>query len=129
MNKLPKKTQGRLDESSFILPGDTPTLNRMILEEIYLLDSKISERMALLEVKIDEALSFSQQSNEKESSFIDTKTLAKEFQSLKKENTELKNRLGKIEVELSKRHIVGIHNLILSHDAIDEIWDEEDDTL
>lgn len=66
---------------------------------------------------------------EKEPSFIDTKTLAKEFQSLKKENKELKNRLGKIEVELSKRHIVGIHNLILSHDIIDEIWDEEDDTL
>jgi len=56
-------------------------------------------------------------------------TLAKEFQSLKKENSDLKNRLGKIEVELSKRHIVGIHNLILSHDVIDEIWDEEDDTL
>ncbi len=56
-------------------------------------------------------------------------SLAKEFQSLKKENKELKNRLGKIEVELSKRHIVGIHNLILSHDVIDEIWDEEDDTI
>lgn len=66
---------------------------------------------------------------EKESSFIDTKALAKEFQSLKKENADLKNRLGKIEVELSKRHIVGIHNLILSQDVIDEIWDEEDDTL
>ncbi len=56
-------------------------------------------------------------------------TLKKEFQSLKKENTELKNRLGKIEVELSKRHIIGIHNLILSNDVIDEIWDEDDDTL
>lgn len=66
---------------------------------------------------------------EKDKSFIDTKTLAKEFQSLKKENTELKNRLGKIEVELSKRHIVGIHNLILSQDVINEIWDEDDDTL
>ncbi len=31
---------------------------------------------------------------------------AKEFQSLKKENIELKNRLRKIEVGLSKRHIV-----------------------
>ena len=66
---------------------------------------------------------------EKETSFNDTKILAEELKILKKENTELKNRLGKIEVELKKRHIVGIHNLILSHDVIDEIWDEEDDTL
>lgn len=56
-------------------------------------------------------------------------TLAKEFQSIKKENTELKNRLGKIEIELSKRHIKGINNLMISRDVIDEIWDEEDDTL
>lgn len=66
---------------------------------------------------------------EKETSFTDTKILAKEFKILKKENTDLKNRLGKIEVELKKRHIVGIRNLILSQDVIDEIWDEEDDTL
>ena len=30
---------------------------------------------------------------------------------------------------LDKIHIVGIDNLILSHDIIDEIWGEEDDTL
>lgn len=42
---------------------------------------------------------------------------------------EALDRLGKIEVELSKRHIVGINNLILSDDVIDEIWDEKDDTI
>lgn len=31
---------------------------------------------------------------------------------------------------LNKRHIVGINNIItLSDDIIDDIWDEEDDTL
>jgi hypothetical protein len=52
-----------------------------------------------------------------------------ELQSLKKENTEIKNRLRKIETELSKRYVLGINNLISSRDVIDEIWDKEDDTI
>lgn len=61
---------------------------------------------------------------------VDTKTLAKQFESLKKENEKLQNRLVKIEKELIKRPVfVGVNNLMYSHDVIDEIWDEEDDSL
>lgn len=61
---------------------------------------------------------------------VDTKTLAKQFESLKKENEKLQNRLVKIEKELTKRPVfVGVNNLMYSHDVIDEIWDEEDDSL
>ena len=59
----------------------------------------------------------------------DTETLAKEFEALKKENKILNERLGIIENELLKRYPLGVHNLMFSHDVIDEIWDEEDDTL
>lgn len=62
MNKLPKKTQDSLYGSSYILPEDIPTLQRMILEQIYLLDFKISDRMAVLEAKLDDTLYFTQQS-------------------------------------------------------------------
>jgi hypothetical protein len=62
MNKLPKKTQDSLNESSYILPGDIHTLQRMILEQIYVLDIKISDRMAVLEAKLDDTLYFNQQS-------------------------------------------------------------------
>ncbi|VVB88197.1 Uncharacterised protein [uncultured archaeon] len=41
----------------------------------------------------------------------------------------IENRLKNIEEMLSKRHIVGVQNLMLSRDVIDEIWDEEDDTI
>lgn len=41
----------------------------------------------------------------------------------------IEGRLENIEKVLSKKHIVGIQNLILSDKVIDEIWDEEDDTL
>lgn len=61
---------------------------------------------------------------------VDTKTLAKQFESLKKENEKLQIRLVKIEKELTKRPVfVGVNNLMYSHDVIDEIWDEEDDSL
>lgn len=60
---------------------------------------------------------------------LDAKNFATGLENLTNENKELKTRLAKIENELSKRHIIGIQNLIFSHDVIDEIWDEEDDTL
>jgi len=60
---------------------------------------------------------------------FDAKFLAKEFKDIKNENKILKERLEKIEKELSKTHIVGVHNLMFSHNVIGEIWDEEDDTL
>ena len=59
----------------------------------------------------------------------DTETLAKEFEALKKENKILNERLGIIENELSKGHPIGVQNLMFSHDIIDEIWDDDDDTL
>ncbi len=62
MNKLPKRTQGSLDESSYLLPKDIFALQRMTLEQIYLLERKIFDRMDLLEAKLDESLSFNQQS-------------------------------------------------------------------
>ena len=60
---------------------------------------------------------------------LDTKNFANELEKLTNANKELKNRLAKIENELAKKHSLGIQNLIFSHDVIDEIWDEEDDTL
>ena len=60
---------------------------------------------------------------------FDTNFLAREFEDLKNENKILNERLEKIEEELSKTHLIGVHNLMFSHDVIDEIWDEEDDTL
>ena len=59
----------------------------------------------------------------------DIETLAREFEALEKENNILNERLGIVENELLKRYPVGVHNLMFSHDVIDEIWDEEDDTL
>ena len=61
--------------------------------------------------------------------FFDADFLAKEVGDLKNENKILNERLEKIEEELSKTHIIGVHNLMFSHNVIDEIWDEEDDTL
>jgi hypothetical protein len=52
-----------------------------------------------------------------------------ELQSLKKENTEIKNRLRKVETELSRRHILGINNIMSSSNVVDDIWSEEDDTI
>ncbi len=66
---------------------------------------------------------------EKTKKVLDTETLAKEFEALKKENEILNERLGIIESKLSKRHLIGVQNLMFSHDVIDEIWDEEDDSL
>ena len=60
---------------------------------------------------------------------FDANFLAKEFEDLKNENKILNERLEKIEEELSKTHTIGVHNLMFSHNVIDEIWDEEDDIL
>lgn len=65
----------------------------------------------------------------KKGTSFDPIVLVKEFETLKKENKFLKARIGKIEDDLSKKSVEGVHNFILSHSAINEIWDEEDDTL
>lgn len=59
----------------------------------------------------------------------DTKILAQDFEVLKKENEILNERLAIIENKLSKGHLVGFQNLMFSHDVIDEIWDDDDDTI
>ena len=71
----------------------------------------------------------SEKERHKREVLFDANFLAKEFEYLKNENKILNERLGKIEEELSKTHIIGVHNLMFSHNVIDEIWDEEDDTL
>lgn len=60
---------------------------------------------------------------------LDVKNFSTELEYLKKENRELKNRLSWIEDELSKMHLKGVQNLVFSHDVIDDIWDDEDDSL
>jgi len=63
MNKLSKETQDNIiNESSYILPGDILSLQRMILEEIFSLEYKIFDRMAVLEAKLDEAIYLNQES-------------------------------------------------------------------
>jgi len=62
MNTLSKETQDNIiDKSSYILPGDILSLQRMILEQIFSLEYKIFDRMAVLEAKLDDALYFHQQ--------------------------------------------------------------------
>ncbi len=65
----------------------------------------------------------------KKGTFFDPIVLVKEFETLKKDNQFLKERIGKIENDLSKKSVEGVHNFIFSHSVINEIWDEEDDTL
>ena len=51
-----------------------------------------------------------------------------EFQLLMKEIEEIKTRLGRIEVELSKMHNARILNLTSNND-VDKIWSDEDNTI
>jgi len=71
----------------------------------------------------------SEKERHKKEMLFDANFLAKEFEDLKNENKILTKRLEKIEEELSKTHLIGVHNLMFSHNVIDEIWAEEDDTL
>ena len=67
---------------------------------------------------------------ETQKGLIDAKTLVDQFKVLVNENEALKKRIFKIEDELSgKNNFVGVNNLMFSHDIIDEIWDEDDDSL
>jgi hypothetical protein len=83
----------------------------------------------LCDLKEEWAKNVSEKERYKREMLFDANFLAKEFEDLKNENKILKERLEKIEEELSKTHIIGVHNLMFSRNVIDEIWDEEDDTL
>jgi hypothetical protein len=55
--------------------------------------------------------------------------LYQEIYRTKERIREMEAELIKTKEVLSKRHIVGVQNLMFSRDVIDEIWDKEDDTI